>query len=152
MITPLLPQLPPRPARAVASTCDVPPEIAIFCSFPFAKNADVGAVRRPERKTCALRSRQRRNVRRSDTLHKEHGQRRYFSSGDTNTSMDPSLDSAMWLMLISSGTARANCIRVVGTGRRATNQVTAATATRASPIASQRSAVFAEARRRQHAR
>ena len=36
------------------------------------------------------------------------------SSGDTNTSMVPSRDSAMWLMLISSGTARANCMRVVG--------------------------------------
>src|SRR5208283_5830951 len=54
-----------------------------------------------------------------------------FSSGDTNTSLEPSRDSAMWLMLISSGTARANCMRVVGVGRRATNHVTAPTAIRA---------------------
>jgi hypothetical protein len=37
-----------------------------------------------------------------------------FSSGDTNTSIEPSRESAMWLMLISSGAARANCSRVVG--------------------------------------
>ncbi len=37
-----------------------------------------------------------------------------FSSGDTNTSKEPSRDNAMWLMLISSGIASANCMRVVG--------------------------------------
>ena len=38
MITFLLPQLPPRPAEAVARTCGAPPATAIFCSLPFAKN------------------------------------------------------------------------------------------------------------------
>src|ERR1017187_427959 len=61
-----------------------------------------------------------------------------LSSGDTNTSMEPSRDSAMWLMLISSGTARANSMRLVGTGRRATNHVTAETAASASATESQR--------------
>ena len=51
--------------------------------------------------------------------------------------MEPSRDSAMWLMFISSGTANANCMRGVGCGRRATNHVAAATATRASAAASQ---------------
>ena len=54
-----------------------------------------------------------------------------FSSGETNTSMEPSRESAMWLMLISSGTATANCMRVAGGWRRATNHVTAETATSA---------------------
>src|ERR1022692_3275552 len=61
-----------------------------------------------------------------------------LSSGDTNTSMAPSGDSAMWLMLISSGTARANCMRVAGAGRRAMNQVTAEPAANASAMESQR--------------
>src|SRR6267378_940044 len=58
------------------------------------------------------------------------------SSGDTNASIEPSLDRAMWLMLISFGTARANCMRTVGWERRATNHVPAATAINANAAAS----------------
>src|SRR5579871_1521310 len=50
-----------------------------------------------------------------------------LSSGETNTSIDPSRESAIWLTLISCGTATANCIRGAGRGRRATDQVAAAT-------------------------
>src|SRR5271165_3316658 len=60
-----------------------------------------------------------------------------LSSGDTNASIVPSRESAMWLMLISSGTAKANCMRVVGIGRRAMNHVAAATATIAAAMESQ---------------
>src|ERR1039458_7625539 len=60
-----------------------------------------------------------------------------FSSGDTNASIVPSRASAMWLTLISSGTGMANSMRVVGTGRRARNHVTAATATSATAAESQ---------------
>ena len=48
----------------------------------------------------------------------------------------------MWLMLISSGTASANRMRTVGTGRRATHQVApATTSTSASAARSQGSGI-----------
>src|SRR5439155_12456985 len=62
-----------------------------------------------------------------------------LSSGETNASMDPSGESAMWLMLISSDPGRENCMRVVGSARRARNHVAAATPTIAKPMAAQKS-------------
>ena len=52
-------------------------------------------------------------------------------SGETNTSNDPSRESAMWLAFVPSGSGIANCMRAVGIGRRAIHHVTAATAMRA---------------------
>src|SRR5580698_1617131 len=62
-----------------------------------------------------------------------------FSSGDTNASMEPSREIAMWLTLISSGTGMANCMSVVGAGRHATYHVIAATAASANAMEDQSS-------------
>ena len=51
-----------------------------------------------------------------------------LSSGDTNTSIEPSCASAMWLTLISCGTGIANCMSEVATGRCAHHHVAPATA------------------------
>src|ERR1700733_2534040 len=56
-----------------------------------------------------------------------------FSSGDTNASVAPSGESAIWLMLIPSDPANENCMRAQGSEGRAKNHVTAATATIANP-------------------
>src|SRR5260370_11157845 len=59
------------------------------------------------------------------------------SWGETNEGMERWRDSAMWLMFIASGTAKANCMRAAGRGRRATNHVAPATAASASAAESQ---------------
>src|SRR5581483_1051184 len=61
------------------------------------------------------------------------------SSGDMKASMEPSRERAMWLILISSGIARANCMRVAGVlVCLAAHHVPAATSARASTAESHR--------------
>src|ERR1039457_3753550 len=113
MITPLLPQLPPRAAKALASTCGVPPEIAIVGSLPLAKNATKAPSGDQKGKLAPCVPGSGVTLGEPTRCTKSIGNAE-LSSGDTNTNIAPSRETATWLMLISSGTANANCMRVVG--------------------------------------
>src|SRR5258706_15187821 len=117
-----LPQVPPRAARTLASACGVPPAAGIFNNFPFAKNAmkEPSGDQKGKLAFCVPGS--------CVTL--EEPIRCTYSignpvlgSGETNTSIEPSREIAMWLTFISCGTGIANYMRAVGAGRRAAHHV-----------------------------
>jgi len=56
-----------------------------------------------------------------------------LGSGETNTSIEPSREIAMWLTFISCGREIANCMRAAGAGRRAAHHVVPATGNEREP-------------------
>src|SRR5882757_1811566 len=131
-----LPQLPPRAARTLASACGVPPAAGIFNIFPFAKKATKvpSGDQKGKLAFCVPGSK----VTLEEPIRCTYSiGNPVLDSGETNASIEPSRESAMWLTFISCGTGIANCIRTDATGRRDAHPVIPATAANTTAPAAQ---------------